>query len=258
VNTLKPQDFYNNNDNLAFQFQKSVSMVVIMPRKAGERKKKNQDKSESKSQGKSQGRSQGKTQCKNQKQNMDEAEEKKTLEDDDKQKPTKFKFICQMCGNCCVSENIYLSPTDIDRWAADNTIFRVMHLLDLEENEERIRISLRKDDDGKCSLYHRDNKRCTIYESRPIQCRAFPLGFNGENYYLKSANCKGLDKKGMNKEELEAIRNDAFDEHIAFRVSDRILPIIHRIFINKLIEQSKDFMEKLSDAEKDEDTEQDK
>ena len=224
--------------------------MVIMPRKAGEGKKK--------SQGKSQGESQNKSQSKNQNQKKDDIGEKKSVEDDENQKPTKFKFICQMCGNCCGSENVYLSPTDIDRWVADNTIFRVMHLLDLEETEERIRISLRKDDDGKCSLYHRDNKRCTIYESRPIQCRAFPLGFNGENYYLKSGNCIGLNKKEMNREQLETIRNDAFDEHIAFRVSDRILPIIHRIFINKLIEQSKDFMEKLSDADKDEDTKQDK
>ena len=214
-----------------------------MPRKAGKKKKKSQGKSQDDSQGKSQAESQDDSQGESQAES---------------QKPTKFKFICQMCGECCGSENVYLSPTDIDRWVADNTIFRVMHLLDLEETEDRIRIILRKDDDGKCSLYHRDNKKCTIYESRPIQCRAFPLGFNGENYYLKSANCKGLNKEGMSREQLETIRNDAFDEHIAFRVSDRILPIIHRIFINKLIEQSKDFMDKLADTDKDEDNKQDK
>ena len=102
------------------------------------------------------------------------------------EQPPKFKFDCQLCGLCCETETVYVTINDLDHWIKDNTIYLVMHLLDIEESEGKIKIYIRKDDDGKCNLYHRDKKQCTFYESRPIACRSYPLGYNGEKYYLKS------------------------------------------------------------------------
>jgi Fe-S-cluster containining protein len=174
-----------------------------------------------------------------------------STQDTSNERPPRFKFECQLCGKCCKTETVYITISDLDRWIKDNTIYRVMHLLDLEESEGRIRIYLRKDDDGKCSLYHRDNKQCTFYESRPLACRSFPLGYNGENYFLKSKNCKGLNKGKITKEELENIRNNAFEEHIASRLTDRVIPMLRGIFINKLLEQSQQFIDKLSEEQSD-------
>jgi len=167
------------------------------------------------------------------------------------ERPPKFKFECQLCGICCETETVYITISDLDHWIKDNTIYRVMHLLDIEESEGKIKIYVRKDDDGKCSLYHRDNKHCTLYESRPIACRSYPLGYNGENYYLKSKNCKGLNKGKMTKEELEKIRNEAFEEYIASQLSDRVIPMLRGIFVNKLLEQSQQFVDKLSEEQSD-------
>ena len=166
-----------------------------------------------------------------------------------KERRTKFNFKCQLCGKCCETIKVNITITDLDRWVVDNTIYRVFHLLTLDEGEGGPSMVLKKDDDGFCTLYHRDNKKCSIYESRPLICQAYPLGFNGENYHLISTDCIGLNKGKMTKEQLEKIRNHAFDEYIAIRLSERVLSILHQIFVAKLIEQSRAFMDKLSDAD---------
>jgi len=178
--------------------------------------------------------------------------EKSKEQDTQDHRPPKFKFVCQKCGLCCKNETISITFTDLDRWVVDDTIYRVTHLLRIEEVDGKLKIILKKDDDGICNLYHRDNKNCTIYETRPIFCRAFPLGFDGENYFLKSTKCKGLNRGEMTKDQLKAIRSDAFDEHIAARQVDRVFPILQGLILNKLLEQSKELMDKISDAKQNE------
>jgi Fe-S-cluster containining protein len=188
----------------------------------------------------SKGKSKGKTKSgktdKNDKQN-------------EKNKPPKFKFECQKCGKCCKDETIYITIDDLDRWAADNSIFRVIHILQLDESTDQVRVLLKKDDDGYCNLYHRDNKTCTMYYSRPLTCRAFPLGFNGENYILRSKACPGLNKGTMTKELLKSMRDDAAKEFESNQQSNRVLKIIQTLIVTNLVEQSKAFMEKMSDVE---------
>ena len=165
----------------------------------------------------------------------------------EKQRP-KFMFVCQKCGKCCKDEKVQVSLHDLERWVSDNTIYRVMHLLQLVEEDGVFRVYLKKDDDGKCNLYHRDNKECTIYASRPLSCRAFPLGFNGEDYFIKSKKCIGLGKEGMTKDDLFQIRESAFEEFIGLRQIGNILPVLYGIVFNKLIADSQAFMDKLSET----------
>jgi len=183
----------------------------------------------------------------------DKKTEKKIVKDDADvsiKKPPKFKFVCQKCGICCKSEPVYLTINDLERWIRDNTVYRVMHLMKLVEDSGNLKIILKKDDDGYCNLFHRDNNECTIYDSRPTSCRAFPLGFNGEQYYVKNKDCIGLGKSGMSIDQLKIMRNEAFEEQIAFRQIDSILPLLNGIVFTKIIEDSQQFMNKLSDKEK--------
>ncbi len=161
----------------------------------------------------------------------------------------KFKFVCQNCGKCCETETILVSISDLERWVNDQTIFRVMHKLELQEIEENYKLVLIKDDDGKCNLYHRDNKMCMIYDSRPVMCRSYPLGFNGQEYFVKNNECKGLNKEDMTKEQLDTIRNHAFEEHIAHRQMDSVFPLLYSLIFNKLIKDSQAFMNKLGDSD---------
>jgi Fe-S-cluster containining protein len=160
----------------------------------------------------------------------------------------KFKFVCQLCGKCCGSEEIMVTLPDLERWMVDNTIYRAIHLLKYTEVDGKPAIILKRDDDGKCNLFHRDTKQCTIYETRPLFCQAYPLGFNGEQYYIKNKKCKGLGKEKMSKDELEAIRNSAFEEFVATRQLNNVLPIVYGIIFNKLIEDSQEMMEKMGEA----------
>jgi len=164
-------------------------------------------------------------------------------------KPPKFRFVCQKCGTCCQSEDIIISIPDLTRWVVDNTIYRVMHLLKIIGEEGSYKIILKKDDDGYCNLYHSDNKLCTIYETRPLICRSFPLCYDGEKYKLKSKTCVGLEKDGMTKDQLKNIRDDAFEEYIAFRQINQVLPVLYGLIFTKLIEDSQEFMQKISDSE---------
>ena len=213
-----------------------------------------------KSKGKSKGRGKGKRKGKAKdmpKTNKDKPEapkEAKEAEGKEQTKP-KFRFECQQCGQCCGSETILISIPDLERWMTDNTIYRLMHILKLEEIDGKSRIILMKDEDGKCNLYHRDNKSCTIYETRPLFCRAYPLGYNGTDYYLKTKDCKGMNKGEMTKDKLKMIRENAFEEYIATRQFDNVFPVIYGIIFNKLIADSKAFMEKMADSEKAEENE---
>jgi Fe-S-cluster containining protein len=210
--------------------------------------------------GKGTGRSRGKGKAKAKdepKTNKEKHEAPKETKDAEVKEQTrpKFRFECQQCGQCCDSETILVSIPDLERWMSDNTIYRLMHILKLEEIDGKQRIILIKDEDGKCNLYHRDNKSCTIYETRPLFCRAYPLGYNGTDYFVRMKDCKGLNKGEMTKDKLKMIREDAFTEYIATRQFDNVFPIIYGIIFNKLIDDSKAFMEKMADSEKAEENE---
>ena len=94
-----------------------------------------------------------------------------------------IKFECQGSGNCCVSRGsygfVYLSKEDVKNLS--------------------INFNLSSDKFIKkyCSIFLED-KRCSVYTSRPVQCRTWP--FWPENMNSKtwnneiSKNCPGIGK----------------------------------------------------------------
>ena len=116
-----------------------------------------------------------------------------------KQKNIRFK--CQGSGNCCVSRGsfgfVYLSNKDLKKLSNyfnmnENNFKKkycsitngFLHLKELKKNK------------GNC-LFLLNNK-CTVYKSRPTQCRTWP--FWNENMNAKtwnniiSKNCPGISK----------------------------------------------------------------
>ena len=112
----------------------------------------------------------------------------------------KIKFKCQSSSNCCVSRGlygfVYLSNRDALRIAnflnISNKIFKkkycditdgYLHLKEIYKN-------------GNCQFL--DKKKCSIYKSRPTQCRTWP--FWAENMNAKKWNkeiinfCPGIGK----------------------------------------------------------------
>jgi hypothetical protein len=85
----------------------------------------------------------------------------------------KDDFPCEMCGRCCHQPNIVVMPDEIDRVAeaAGVTPFMFMRNYVVEMPDGRYLIS--KQNDGPCPFLG-DDKRCTIWKSRPQICDDFP------------------------------------------------------------------------------------
>ena len=112
-----------------------------------------------------------------------------------------IKFECQSSGNCCVSRGsygfVYLSLKDIKRFS----IFFNLFIDEFKSKYCQITdgfIHLYEKNKKKGNFIFLKNKKCSIYSSRPSQCRTWP--FWNENMNAKvwnediSINCPGIGK----------------------------------------------------------------
>ncbi len=148
--------------------------------------------------------------------------------------PSKYMFQCQRCGQCCENkESIVVSIADLEQWGRDLTLPSLFSYLTMEVEDDYIQISLRQpeseDREQKrgCPLYDKENKICNIYFSMPLYCKSFPLGYDGDRYFIKDKTCPGLGKGAMSKEDLKEARDAAkldFDSRVSTAL---VLPAVH-------------------------------
>jgi uncharacterized protein len=111
---------------------------------------------------------------------------------------SKIKFKCQKCGKCCSGEIgagfVWVSKEDIENIAS----FLKMSFDDFMKKYTRIcfgKVSLIEKPNFDCIFY--ENKKCKIYNSRPIQCATYPWWPNilKDEKSLNSIkeDCPGLD-----------------------------------------------------------------
>tara|TARA_B100001123_G_scaffold337796_1_gene382199 strand:- start:446 stop:904 length:459 start_codon:yes stop_codon:yes gene_type:complete len=112
-----------------------------------------------------------------------------------------IRFKCQGSGNCCVSRDtygyVYLSDNDSKKLSKylnlNLTKFKKKYCSNTEGFTHLKEIKKNK---GNC-IFLKD-KRCSVYKSRPIQCRTWP--FWNENMHAKRWNlkitkfCPGINK----------------------------------------------------------------
>jgi uncharacterized protein len=121
-----------------------------------------------------------------------------------------IRFECQGSGKCCLSRGeygyVYLSQKDLKRLAKHLELpkkdFLKMHC---EETDGHIHL---KGPDKTCGFLK--EKRCTVYEGRPDQCRTWP--FWPENMKTKTWSqevvpfCAGIGKGRLyTKKEIDAL-----------------------------------------------------
>tara|TARA_B100001029_G_C15047311_1_gene448091 strand:- start:116 stop:574 length:459 start_codon:yes stop_codon:yes gene_type:complete len=112
-----------------------------------------------------------------------------------------IRFECQGSGNCCVSRGsygfVYLSDIDLNR-------FSKYFKISIKKFKEKycqitdgfIHLSEKYELNGNC-IFLKDRK-CSVYNSRPTQCRTWP--FWNENMNAKvwnediAINCPGIGK----------------------------------------------------------------
>ncbi|MBU2559398.1 YkgJ family cysteine cluster protein [archaeon] len=163
-------------------------------------------------------------------------------------KAPKFVFNCKRTGMCCETrDSIDVFIDDIERWWNDGNFAKIFADMQVvTAGGPPIKLQIKKE--GPCTF--RENERCTIYETRPISCQAFPLGWNSKNFILVDEECPGIGKGTMTSEALEEIRNAAKVEYDARIRTAAILPALHAIILTATMKASEEAMSKLSDEDK--------
>jgi len=88
-------------------------------------------------------------------------------------------FRCKQCGACCKQPGyVYLKEADAERLSAalgmDVYAFTEIYCVLLD----RKHLALKKHADETCLFLRAEG--CSVYESRPVQCRDFPHGWKTE------------------------------------------------------------------------------
>ncbi len=112
-----------------------------------------------------------------------------------------FRFVCVRCGKCCTDKDTLVNLTYLDILRFKNglklDLGEVLNLLGFyiydtkitDDDKERMVIppietekglafvALRKNSLGGCYFYNSKEKKCLIYNLRPMFCRTFPYTF---------------------------------------------------------------------------------
>ena len=89
-----------------------------------------------------------------------------------------LRFECTQCGQCCTARgeyaHVYLNPGEARELADELKLplreFRRRYTFKDEYGYTQLRFP-----DSTCVFLERGTNRCTVYESRPTQCRTFPF-----------------------------------------------------------------------------------
>lgn len=168
-------------------------------------------------------------------------------------KKKKYVFNCTKCGQCCKKrEFVPVSFEDIQNWTRTGTINAVFPNLKIrtfqttvgeeKQSQEYIALVLAGSEEG-CSMFDKENKLCNIYHAMPLECKAFPLGFDGKNYFIKDKTVPGLGKGTMSKERLIEDRDNARADFESRVETQLMLPLIYSLFMQNLMEQHQKVME---------------
>lgn len=211
-----------------------------------------------------------------------EVKEAEKQEDSEKEKPkAKFTFKCTKCDSCCFSRGpIPITFWDLEMWAKNGVLANFMPYLDIynkpdtgidlilkplpppqKEGEEKndvkdpfATVPIEELLNVKCPLYNKDDKKCLIYDNRPLSCRTYPLEFDGKNFIVVDADCPGIGEEGMTTEELKEMRDTAKTMHYELTRIRIALPVLNQIFSQKimldLMRQNMEAMSKMSDDDR--------
>jgi Fe-S-cluster containining protein len=82
---------------------------------------------------------------------------------------------CAGCTKCCEKGIAYVLPEEQSR----------LESMDVPLIEIDGVSFIKRKNDGSCSMLDKENRRCSIYEDRPLCCRAFPLDIFSRRGHLE-------------------------------------------------------------------------
>ena len=128
-----------------------------------------------------------------------------------------LSFKCTECGACCTGEPGFV-------WLTDEDIKKISTLLKLTEEEfldkycRKIgnQYSLLENNKTYDCIFLK-NKKCTIYQSRPKQCRTYPFWDDiiqdKSSWDAEMSHCEGINHSSSctSKEKILSIINQEYD-----------------------------------------------
>jgi Fe-S-cluster containining protein len=178
-------------------------------------------------------------------------------------RPPKFIYECVRCGHSCADRNhVELTLRDLQRWTMDQTLAAVFHhirlaplgnpFLDLVlASEEGLEAARDGDREWRgCPMHDRENRLCNIYATMPLACRAFPLAYDGEAFFIRDPGCKGLGQGEMTVERLKAHRDAAREELDARRETMMLMPALQGVFTRFFVDESNRALERMSEEDR--------
>lgn len=169
--------------------------------------------------------------------------------------PPKFIFECldENCPNrkCCSRDPVMVYFEDIKRWSMDQTLNVVFANLEYSLEAGYPMIILKKyPNEQLCTMFNKETNRCNIYYSKPISCSAYPLGFNGNAFFIIDKECQGLGQGSMTKEALKEMRDRAKLDFECRTQTSATLPLLNLLFMQFMQKQSQEALGSLSEEDK--------
>jgi Fe-S-cluster containining protein len=191
----------------------------------------------------------------------------------------KFTFKCTRCDKCCLARGpIPLTFWDLELWARNGVIANFLPYLDIykkpdgstdlilkplpppKKEEEKApkdpfkETSIEELLEQKCPLYNKDQKKCLIYDNRPLSCRTYPLEYDGKNFSVVDVDCPGIGEEAMTKEELKEMKETAKTMSYELTRIRIALPVLSQIISQNvmmdLMRQNMQAMSKMSEEDR--------
>lgn len=167
----------------------------------------------------------------------------------------KFIFECleENCHSrkCCNRDPVMVYIEDIKRWTMDQTLNIVFANLEYSPEARFPMIILKKyPNETLCAMFNKETNKCNIYYSKPISCSTYPLGFNGNSFFVINKECDGLDQGSMTKESLKEIRDRAKLDFECRTQTSATLPLLNLLFMQFMQKQSQEALGNLSEEDK--------
>lgn len=206
-------------------------------------------------------------------------EKEEGKEPTEEKEKAKFTFKCTRCDKCCLARGpIPITMWDLELWAKNGVVANFLPYLDVYTKPDGLTdlilkpLAPSKGDsekpstdpfaetpieellEEKCPLYNKEQKKCLVYENRPLSCRTYPLEYDGKNFSVVDVDCPGIGEEGMTKEELKEMRETAKIMNYELTRMRIALPVLSQIisgnFMKQLMKQQMEAMSKMSDEDK--------
>ncbi|MCA9150414.1 MAG: YkgJ family cysteine cluster protein [Planctomycetales bacterium] len=88
-----------------------------------------------------------------------------------------LRFECSQCGDCCTGAPgfVWVNREEMTALAAAIGVDDVDEFREQYARKVGVRYSLNEYENGDCVFFDNKQRKCTVYEARPRQCRTWPF-----------------------------------------------------------------------------------